>query len=227
MATRTATVWDRVSKDAEHEMSRNAFLAMMAFWTVFGIGLSALMAYVTPVAIKDSGLAIIGLSITPFIGVWITQWSKRPVVSLLGYVLVATSFGALLGPVLAQYTQASVLRIFTMTGLITVVLGFMGAVHPRSLEHWAGWLFAGLIALIIGMLFVPLMAFVGLPVSGALRVLDIVAIVLFSALIIYNLNRATRIERTHDNAIDAAADLYLNVLNLFLHLLSIGGSRKS
>jgi FtsH-binding integral membrane protein len=50
---------------------------------------------------------------------------------------------------------------------------------------------------------------------------------LFCAYIIYDWNRALRLPYTVDNAIDAAVALYLDIMNLFIHLLRILGKSQS
>lgn len=225
MAT-TSTVWQRMDKGSDHAMGERAFIGMVAFWTMAGLALSGVLAHFTPATLAQNIFAMIGLGLLPFLGIFLTAKSKNPAVSLIGYILVAGPFGALLGPVTAQYQHASVLRVLAMTGGITLVLGTIGVIYPKSLTHWGGWLFTGLVALIIGMLFVPIIGLTGLPIRGALTAIDVIAVVLFSGLIVYDMNRALRLERTHDNAVDAAASLYLDVLNLFLHLLQLNGDKK-
>ncbi len=225
MATTTSTVWDRMDKGRDHAMGERAFIGMISFWTLAGLAFSGALAYVTPAALAHNTLALIGLSLVPFIGIYLTARSKNPFVSALGYALVAGPFGALLGPVTAQYPHANLLRVLAMTGGITLVFGTIGVVSPKSLAHWGGWLLAALVALIMGMLFVPIIALMGLPIRGALTAIDAIAVFLFSGFIVYDMNRAMRLERTHDNAIDVAASLYLDVLNLLLHLLPFSGKK--
>lgn len=152
--------------------------------------------------------------------------SDNPVASLIGYALIAGPFGALLGSTAAAYTTASLVKVIAITGGVTVITGTIGAVIPESLEHWGGWLFSGLLVLLLGSLFVPIAGFLGLPVRGALTALDWVGVVLFSAYIVYDLNRAMRVERTLDNAIDCAIHVYLDVVNLFIRLLDLMGVVK-
>ena len=61
----------------------------------------------------------------------------------------------------------------------------------------------------------------GVPIAGALTVFDWIAVVLFSALILFDFNRAMRVPRTLDNSIDCAVGIYLDILNLFIHLLRL------
>jgi FtsH-binding integral membrane protein len=221
MATTTANVWDGLKSNAQqnHRMSLNAFMGTISFWTLAGIVFSAVIAYVTPASIGREFWILLLLSIVPFIGIGMTARSSNPLVSLLGYALVAGSFGAMLGPVLATHTSANLVRVMGITGALTIAFGVAGVVYPKSLSHWIGWLFFALLGLIIGRFFVLFAMMANLPVQGALSLLDCIGIGLFSIFILYDLNRAKRLERTHDNAIDVAAALYLNILNLFLSIL--------
>ena len=115
-------------------------------------------------------------------------------------------------------------EITVLTGITTamvVVLGVMGALIPKSLESWAPYLFGGLCLLILGLLFVPLAAAFGLPVEGALTWMDWIGIVLFGGYVIFDLNRAQRVERTHDNAIDCALAVYLDFVNIFVRVIGL------
>ena len=49
---------------------------------------------------------------------------------------------------------------------------------------------------------------------------------IFSLYIGYDWARANTCARTVDNAIDLAANLYLDIINLFLRILEIMGKRK-
>ena len=132
----------------------------------------------------------------------------------------------LTGPLVAHYTTASVLRVFLITTGMTVGLGFLGAMWPRSLASWGGWLFGALLVLILGQFSTMLLGAFGLPVRGAMTVFDWIGVVLFSAYIIFDLNRAMRVPATHDNAVDCAVAVYLDFANLFVRLMSLLGDRK-
>ena len=155
-------------------MSRNGFAALLCFWIVAGLLTSAFTAHLTyGMTMAQLGTtAIIALCVTPFIGVFVSAKSDNPVFSLLGYFLICAPFGALVGPVVAQYTDASVYKVLLITGGMTGALGFLGAVLPDSLESWGGPLFGALLLLLLGSFIVPIGAFFGLPIQGALTGLD-------------------------------------------------------
>lgn len=220
----SASVWDRQS--GGHAMSKNFFAFLVSFWTAAGIASSAVAAHMT--AAWRPGLIeilLVGLAI-PIVGIIIAMKSDNPAFSLLGYAMVTIPFGAVAGPMIAMYTAASVAKVFMITTGIVVTLGIIGAVYPKSLEGWGIWLFGGLLILIFGQFGVMIAAAFGVNVGGAMTWLDWAGVVLFSGYVIYDLNRAMRVERTHDNAIDCAVAVYLDFANLFLRLLSLMGQRK-
>ncbi len=57
-------------------------------------------------------------------------------------------------------------------------------------------------------------------------VTDWIAAGLFSLYIGYDIYRSQQFPMTVDNAVDSALDIYLDIANLFIRLLSIMGRRK-
>jgi FtsH-binding integral membrane protein len=207
-------------------MSKNLFAFLVSFWTAVGIASSAVAASFTT-GWHPTLWPLLGLSLIPFAGIFIALRSGNPVVSLIGYMLVTIPFGLIVGPVVAMYTAASVTKVLMITTGMVVVLGIVGAVYPKSLESWGIWLLGALLVLIFGQFGVMIAGAFGVNVGGAMTVLDWVGVALFSGYVVYDLNRAMRVERTHDNAIDCAVAVYLDFANIFIRLLSLMGDRKS
>lgn len=168
----------------------------------------------------------LGVLVVSIAGTFVFNSSENPLVSLIGYAMVAGPFGLLLGPVIAEYTPASVLKVFIITTAMVVILGLVGAVIPESLESWGSWLLGGLLILILGYFLVPLAGFFGANVGGAMTILDWVGVALFGALVVFDLNRAMRLPRTLDNSIDCAAAVFMDFINIFIRLLSIMGKAR-
>jgi FtsH-binding integral membrane protein len=223
-ASLSSSVWDRAGSDG-HTMSKNLFAALISFWTAAGIAASGVAAYFT-LGWHPSIWAFLGLALIPFVGVLVSVKSDNPLVSLFGYALICVPFGLITGPIVALYTAASVVKILAVTTMIVVTLGIGGAIYPKSLESWGAFLFGGLLILIFGQFGFMLLAAFGVNIGGALTLFDWIGVFLFSAYVIYDMNRAMRLPRTHDNAIDAAVAVYLDFLNIFLRLLSLFGQRK-
>lgn len=217
------SVWNRRGYNV---VSKNLFAFMVALWTAIGIAVSAVAAYFT----QEMALSLwflLGVLALGIVGVIIALASKNPVISLVGYMMVAVPFGMMLGPVVAMYTIASVVRVFFVTTGIVVVLGIVGAVIPDSLEGWGSWLLGALTMLLIGYFVVPIASMFGLPIDRALTWMDWIGVLVFSGYVIYDWNRAMRVSYTMDNAIDCALAVYLDFINLFIRLLQLTGTKKS
>ncbi|KKR84161.1 MAG: hypothetical protein UU48_C0014G0009 [Candidatus Uhrbacteria bacterium GW2011_GWF2_41_16] len=216
-------VWKRVGDD--HAMSRNLFAFLVCFWTVVGIFASATATYIARDWHVDVW-GIIGVLVVSIAGVFIAHGSKNPLVSLVGYMMVTIPFGLVTGPVVALYTTASVFKILWVTLGMVTILGVIGAVIPQSLESWGIFLLGALGMFVVGSFIVLFAGMIGIPIEGAMTALDWIGVFLFGGLVIFDLNQAMRIERTHDNAIDAAVGIYLDIANIFLRLLDLFGDRK-
>jgi FtsH-binding integral membrane protein len=214
-------VWERESSGYEG-MSKRTFAILITFWTAFGIATSAAAAIFSYGWQPSWPLAIFAIAFS-ILGVIITSHSTNPVFSFIGYMLVTIPFGLLLGPVVALYTTASVIKVLFVTTGVVVGLGFLGAIWPNSLESWGAWLFGALLVLLLGSIVTIFAGATGVPVQGAMRVWDWIGVALFSAYVVFDLNRAMRVERTHDNALDCAVAVYLDFINLFIRLLSLSG----
>jgi hypothetical protein len=215
----TTSVWERTG---ESTMSGNLYAFWITFWTAIGIATSAVAACVTLTWEYSLFLAVPAF-IASMIGISIAQKHDGPLISIGGYLMLTVSFGAITGPVVALYTPASVARILLLTTAVVVGLGIAGAILPMSLENWWSWLFGGLLILITGQILLPLAAYLGVPVGNAMTVWDWAGVALFSGFIVFDLNRAMRIPYTMNNAIDAAVEVYLDFINLFIRLLSLLG----
>lgn len=217
------SVWERYGSG---NLSKNLYVFFIAVWTTLGIVASAIAAYYTQTW-ELTWVFFIGVLLVGILGVVIALWSKNPLISLFGYMLVAIPFGMMLGPVVALYTIASVFNILIVTASVVVVFGFVGAILPDSLENWRGWLFGALVMLLIGYFVVPFASFFGLPVDRALSWLDWIGVVVFCFYVIYDINRALRIPYTLDNSVDVALSIYLDFINIFIRLLSRRGRKKN
>lgn len=229
-------VWSRTGQNV---ISRQQFNLLYGFFTIIGLVISAIgaaysqnwvafnpelgkMEYGGP-NILMFALAVLALGIA---GVVIALKSDRPAVSFLGYMMVALPFGLLLGPVVAGYEIGSVVNIIVITAVMVGVLTVIGVVIPDSLESWGGWLFGGLVILLVGSLGMPFLGSLGVPVEQAMSWMDWFGVLLFSAYVIYDVNRAQRVPATVDNSIDCALALYLDIVNIFIRLLELYGKKK-
>lgn len=229
------TVWNSSGTvtDADHRMSKQAFAGLVTVFTLAGIVFATLvgsLSYDWDIRGWNTW-ALLGF----FGGVLLVSLGgtalyikyDKPAISLLGYALVAGPFGLMLGPVTAMYTPESVAKVAGMTIVLVAVLGFVGASIPDSLEKWQTWLCLGLVVLLAGYFVVPVLGLFGVDVAGGMRLLDWAGVALFGAIVVYDMNRAMRVPRTLDKAIDCAGGLFTDVVNIFIRLLAIFGQSRT
>jgi len=167
---------------------------------------------------------LLGYLLCCFTGIWLFRRSDKPAVSFLGYNLVVLPFGLLLTLVISSYADEKydglVLEAIQTTGFVTLVMMMLGSMFPRFFQKIRGALFAALIAVI-------LVEAIGWLIFGWHHgVMDWVVAVIFCGYIGYDWGRANAIPKTLDNAIDSAAALYMDIINLFIRILRIMGRRR-
>jgi hypothetical protein len=221
-------VWDRSGRES-NELSKRLYIAAVSGFTVYGLAVTSLIAFMTlewqPASFLE--VLIIGLVI-PIAGIYIALTSDKAPISLFGYTLVVVGIGILMGPTVHRYKIDVIMRALIATGGVTIVMSVIGIIYPKSLEHWGGYLFSALSALLL--VRITQMFLIGFHVIPAkfwyIPIVEYAAALLFTLYIIYDWNRALRIPRTMDNAVDCALAIYLDIVNLFLELLRILGKSK-
>lgn len=213
-------------------LSKRTYMFLVTMFTAAGIAFAAAFSLISLewdmkawhwAAMLGFFLGVLAVGI---LGIWIAHSSDNPLISSIGYAIVAGAMGLMMGPFVNMYTTVSVFRILALTTLIVVVLGVIGAMWPGDLASWGKWLLGALIIVIVATLAVPLLGFFGLPTGGAMLLIDWIAIFVFAGFVIYDLNKAVRLEFTVDNAIDSALNIFLDFINLFIRLLEIFGQKK-
>ncbi len=155
-----------------------------------------------------------------FSGVFLFARSENPVVSFIGYNLVVVPFGFMVNLVITQYAPELVLTAIRITGLVTISMMVLGMLFPVFFRRIAGALTIALLAVII----IELVEVFIFKIHHG--ILDWAVAVIFSGYIGYDWGRANNIPKTLDNAIDSAAALYMDIINLFLRILRILGRRR-
>ena len=96
----------------------------------------------------------------------------------------------------------------------------LGTAYPRFFQKISGALTGALLAVIIVEMFQIFV--LGMHSNW----LDWVVAAIFCGYIGYDWGRANQIPKTLDNAVDSAAALYMDIINLFLRVLRILGRRR-
>jgi FtsH-binding integral membrane protein len=205
-------------------MGQRAYMAVVTGSTIIGLIVCVLVALKTLAWQPSLGeLLLVGLAV-PIIGILIALRRDEWYLSFIGYLLVVTGLGAIIGPGVTHYKTSVVLNALFATGGVTIVMSLVGISYPNLLRGWGSYLFAALTALILVRIGQSVALGLSVPPSVAgLPFIDYIAAALFSVYIVYDWGRALLLPYTLDNAIDASVAIFLDVVNLFLSLLRIFG----
>ena len=147
--------------------------------------------------------------------------SKNPAISFAGFMGLAAAMGLMLTSILSYYDIASIRMAFTLTGAAFVVMAIVSTMFPSfflSIGRGLG------VALLITIL-VEFVAF--LIFRSDLLWTDYIIVLIFCGYTGYDWARAQQFPKTLDNAVDSAADIYVDVVNLFIRILRIVSRSKN
>ena len=133
---------------------------------------------------------------------------------VLAFHLIVIPFGPVLSTVLGGYSGSQVLLAITLTAIITFGMIFLAYLFPQFFSRLGGVLLAELLLTLTAYI---LAAILGFPLS----IFTVIFIVIFSLYIGYDWYKAQHMEKTLENAISAAIDLYLDIINIFTDLLDL------
>jgi FtsH-binding integral membrane protein len=161
----------------------------------------------------------IGYFASCFLGIYLFRKSDSPMVSFIGYNFVVVPFGLIINLVVSQYNPDIVLEAIRVTGMVTFVMMLLGSMYPAFFNKIAG-------ALTIALLCVIVVELVEIFIFNTHHgILDWIVAIIFCGYIGYDWARANAIPKTYDNAVDSAAALYMDIINLFLRILRILGRK--
>ncbi|GAB2519916.1 Bax inhibitor-1/YccA family protein [Microbulbifer agarilyticus] len=144
----------------------------------------------------------------------------------IGVVFAFTGLlGASLGPILNFYVSSGsgqvIMQALGTTALIFFALSAYVLTTRKDFSFMGGFLFVGLIAVLVCAIGMMIASFFGVYMPLASVVLSGVIALLFSGFILYDTSRIVNGGET--NYIMATTSLYLSILNLFTSLLHIFG----
>lgn len=162
---------------------------------------------------------LIGYFASCFFGIYLFTNSTTPFVSFIGYNFVVVPFGLIINLVVSRYDADIVANAIRITGLVTIAMMCLGAMYPAFFERISKALFISLLVVIVVEL---VEVFIFKMHHG---ILDWIVAVIFCGYIGYDWGRANQIPKTVDNAVDSAAALYMDIINLFLRIVRILGRK--
>ena len=179
--------------------------------------LGSRMARVNPIAL------LIGYFISCLAGIFMSHKSSKPIVSFIGYNLVVVPCGLILSITVSAYTRSGagdlVLQAFIYTAIITACMIGLSIAIPEFFSKLGGLLLGALIGLVLAELINIFF------IHKDQSYIAWIGAAIFSLYIGYDYWRAQQYAKTIDNAVDSAVDIYLDIINLFLKILRVLGSR--
>lgn len=203
---------------------RAVFMSKVYGWMTVGIGLTALVALGMVATGAAAALAanmplFIGLLVLELVLVFAYSFMKDSL-GFAGGALILAAYAALNGVTFSAlfvvYGLGLAAQAFGITAGMFGALSLFGFVTKKDLSGWGNFLFLGLVGLLIVLIVEMFVAstLLSLLVSCA-------AVLLFAALTAYDTQKIKNMAASNANALDGALMLYLDFINLFLHILRI------
>jgi len=169
---------------------------------------------------------------------WIVLFAPLLMIFVVGYGIQKMSrgqaylalhvFAALMGvsfaTIFVVFSIGSIVSAFMAAAVLFATMSLYGYFTQQSLDSLGKWMIVGLISIIIASI---INIFVGN--SVAQMVISVLAIVIFLGLTAYDTQKIRQLASVDTNnniEVVGALTLYLDFINLFLHLLQIFGGRK-
>lgn len=216
------------------------FLAKVFHWMAIGLGLTGATAFLVAnsPALQRIVLGnqliffalIIGqLGLVIYLSARMEKMSARAATNLFLAYSVLT--GLTLSALLLLYTGTSVAATFFIAGGMFVSMAVYGTVTKKDLTSMGSFLFMGLVGMIIASV---VNIFIGS--SMVSWIVSGIGVIVFTGLTAYDVQRITQIgaggimdngqAAIQKGAIMGALALYLDFINLFIHLLRFLGDRR-
>jgi modulator of FtsH protease len=207
-----------VERSQESVLATNKVLKNTYMLLAMTLLFSAFTAAVSMVVGIGQGAALILMLVSFGLLFWVHKAAESSQ-GLIAIFAFTGCLGASLGPMLSYYVALAngpsmVLQALGGTGLIFFALSGYALTTRKDFSFMRGFLFTGLIVAIVAML---LNIFLHIPLLSL--VISAAVIMIMSGLILFDTSRI--IHGGETNYIRATVALYLNVYNIFIHLLHL------
>ncbi|MDB5762422.1 MAG: Bax inhibitor/YccA family protein [Herminiimonas sp.] len=210
-----------------HRVLRNTYwlLAISMIPTILGAWLGVQMKFAFFSGSPFIGfIAFLAIAFGFFYAIERTKNSGLGVAVLLGFTFfMGLMLSRLIGHILGFSNGASlIMTAFGGTAAVFTVMATVATVSKRDFSGLGKWLFAG-----VAVILVAALANVFLQLPALYLAISVIAIAIFSAYILFDVQQI--INGGETNYISATLNIYLDVYNIFVNLLSLlgifGGSR--
>lgn len=217
------------SVEQRNRVLRNTYwlLALSLVPTVLGSWVGLQMGFSWFAANPFIGFMVfMGVAFGFFFAIEKTKNSGLGVALLLAFTFfMGLMLSRLIGGVLGNFRNGSQLITMAFGGTALVFFGMatLASTIKRDISGLGKWLFVGVIGLLIASV-----ANIWLQMPALMMTVSVLAVVIFSAYMLYDLKRI--VDGGETNYVTATLAIYLDVYNVFVHLLSLlgifGGERE-
>lgn len=198
------------------ELSIRAYNVTIGLVLLWGFAINVLMCkFCTDVFMSwNFTVVVIGYFIVAIAGIMMSTLSSNPFISFIGYNLVVLPVGVILSIALTEYDQISIMNALVTTSIVTIIMIVLASIIPNVFLSIGKVLFACLTGVIICEVIFMLIGFY------TPSLWDFGVALIFCGYIGYDWAEAQTKAYTLDNAVDSVVGLYLDIINLFLRILS-------
>ena len=215
--------WDSVSPavSESQKVLRNTYLllALSMVPTVLGAVIGVQMNFTFFAGSPVIGFMVfLGVAFGFFYGIEKTKNSPMGVVLLLAFTFfMGLMLSRMLVPILGLKNGGNLIAYaFGGTSIIFFAMATLASTVKKDLSGMGKFLFAGVILLLVASF-----ANIFLQIPAMMIAISVIAIAIFSAFMMYDINRV--ITGGETNYITATLSIYLSVYNVFANLLSLLG----
>jgi len=228
-------------RETQTQVRVNSFIQGVYNWMALGLGLTGLVAFFvanSPTLLQlifgnkliFFGLIIGELALVFTISSRVHKMEASTATKL--FILYAALNGATLAVVFLAYTASSIASTFLICAATFGACSIYGMTTKKDLTSWGGFLFMGLIGIIIASV-----VNIFLRSSAVSMIVSYIGVFIFIGLTAYDTQRLKTMALTQPEGLDAgvirkgsilgALSLYLNFINMFLFLLYIFGDNRN
>ena len=211
---------ERLANCTGAELSVKSYNLLIGLVLLYGFFINAVIVkFATPLfAEMNPWTLLIGYFISCLIGALIVNISHSPIISFLGYNLIVVPLGAVLSLSLPSFPAEKIIAAAVITGTVTFLMMLLSISFPNFFSKLG-------LALFLSLLIGVIVEFIAMLLGYGGSMFDWFFVVIFSLYIGYDWNRAQQYYKSADNAVDSAVDLYLDIINVFLRILSLIGRK--
>lgn len=206
-------------------LSTRAYNVLIGLFIFLGIGVTALTVFLMKdsvglIAVHPIVFSILYL-VVALVGIRFVHTSGSMLTTFLGYMLLTIPTGLLLAPWVPHESADAILYAFSLTVAIVGTMIILATIFPNAFLSTGKILFVSLLSFIFVEV-VTLIFFQGEPAF-----MDTLCILIFTLYVGYDWAKGIKQENTIKNAMIVAIELYLDIINIFIRILSSNSrSRK-